>query len=86
MHFMDVPVPDRVINSQLEGPALTVTIKFVDEFTSLKVSIPPPSSVTAVNTFPPFLVVKPHQLGQFRTVADGKSGGRMMSVWLTLVI
>ena len=76
MSFMDEPIPGRVQNSELEGPVLDAVVKFVDELISLRVLVPPLPSVTIINTFPMFLVIKPHQLRQFRTIADGKLGGQ----------
>ena len=74
MNFMDIPVPGIVDNGALDTDALAAAILFVDELIELKVlCLASPDWV--VNTFPLFLVMKPHQVGQFRTIADGKAGG-----------
>ena len=76
MNFMDIPTPCIVPNQDLKSPELDAAIHFVDELITLKVLTLSPPSVTAVNCFPLFLVPKPGQLGQFRTIADGKAGGQ----------
>ena len=76
MNFMEIPKPGKVPNQDLKGPALAAAIQFVDELIALKVLCLPPSSVQIFNSFPLFLVPKPGQPGQFRTIADGKSGGQ----------
>ena len=76
MNFMEVPTPGLIPNQVLKGPELDAAIKFVDELISLQVLILPPPSVTVLNYFPLFLVPKPGQPGQFRTIADGKAGGQ----------
>ena len=76
MNFMDIPTPGIVANQELNGPALEVASKFVDELISVKVLRPPSPGVKVVNTFPLFLVSKPHQPGQYCTIADGKQGGQ----------
>ena len=76
MNFMEAPTPSRVPNQELKGPALKAAIQFVDGLISLKVLCLPPPSVTVLNYFPLFLVPKPMQPNQFRTIADGKSGGQ----------
>ena len=60
MNFMDEPVPGRVPKSELEDPALKAAIKFVDELISLRFLVPTPPSIIVINTFPMFLVIKPH--------------------------
>ena len=50
--------------------------KFFDELISLKVLCLPLPDTPVVNTFPLFLVTKAGQIGQFRTIADGKQGGQ----------
>ena len=76
MNFMEAPTPRKVPNQDLKGPALKAAIQFVDELISLKVLCLPPPSAKIFNYFPLFLVPKPGQPGQFRTIADGKSGGQ----------
>ena len=76
MNFMDVPSPGLVPNQYVKGPQLTEAINFVDELIDLKVLCPPPPFVSLVNNFPLFLIPKPGQPGQFRTIADGKTGGQ----------
>ena len=76
MNFMETPTPSQVPNQDLKGPALKAAVQFVDELISLKVLCKPPPSVPVDNNFPLFLVAKPGQPGQFRTIADGKSGGQ----------
>ena len=49
--------------------------EFVNELMNLKILIPPPLHCVVVNTFPLFLVEKPGQPGQYRTITDGKRGG-----------
>ena len=49
MNFMETPTPGVVPNQDLNGPALTAAIQFVNELIFLKVLIPPPPSVTVVN-------------------------------------
>ena len=75
MNFMAVPAPGKIPNSKLDSGALAAAILFVDELISLKVLVPSPPDLV-LNTFPLFLVIKPHQIGQYRTIADGKAGGQ----------
>ena len=86
MNFMETPTPGITANQHLEGLDLEAVIKFVDELIYLHILCPPPLGVSVVNIFPLFLVIKPKQPDQYRTIADGKQGGKMMFVWLTLVI
>ena len=80
MNFMDIPVPGIVDNGALDTEALdtealAAAILFVDELIELKVlCLASPDWVD--NTSPLFLVMKSHQVGQFRTIADGKAGGQ----------
>ena len=76
MNFMDTPDPGLVPNQDLKGEELNEAIKFVDELIDLKVLQPPPALLKMLNNFPLFLVPKPGQPGQFRTIADGKAGGQ----------
>ena len=76
MNFMAVPTPGISENQDMDGPTLEAAIKFVDELISLRVLCIPPPSTIILNTFPLFLVIKPHQIGQYRTIADGKQGGQ----------
>ena len=76
MNFMVQPTPGIVPNQDLEGEELKVAIEFVDELIKLKVLISPPPGCVVINTFPLFLVPKPGQPGQYRTIADGKRGGQ----------
>ncbi len=75
MNFMASPAPGKVPNSKLDKEALVAAILFVDQLISLLVLVPSPA-VLVMNTFPMFLVIKTHQLGQYRTIVDGKSGGQ----------
>ena len=75
MNFMESPVPEKIPNSKMDTELLAAAIVFVDELISLKVLIPYPDELI-LNTFPLFLVPKPYQAGQYRTIADGKSGGQ----------
>ena len=80
MNFMDTPVSGKFPNQEFDKEALASAILFIDELITFGVlSLDPPEWV--VNTFPLFLVTKPHQPGQYRTIADGKAGGEMMCVW-----
>ena len=76
MSFMVTTTPGIIANQYLEGPALEAAIKFVDELISLHVLGPPPPGVSVVNKFPWFLVIKPNQPVQYRTIADVKQGGQ----------
>ena len=76
MNFMVEPTPGLTPNQDLEGAELKVAKEFVDELIKLRVLIPPPPLCVVVNTFPLFLVPKPGQPGQYRTIADGKKGGQ----------
>ena len=86
MKFMETPTPGITANQDLEGLALEAAIKFVDELIYLHILCPPPLGVSVVNIFPLFLVIKPNQPGQCRTIADGKQGGKNDVTWLILVI
>ena len=76
MNFMDVPTPGLVPNQDLKPEELKEAINFVDELIELHVLLPPPPLLKILNNFPLFLVPKPGQPGQFRTIADGKTGGQ----------
>ena len=86
MNFMDIPLPDKIPNSKLEGSALATAIQFIDEMIALRFLCFPHPSITVVNTFPLFLSPKPGQRGQYRTIADGKVEVKMKYAWRTLVI
>ena len=75
MNFMDIPVPGVIDNGDLDKDSLAAAVLFVNELIELKVLVLA-SSEWVVNTFPLFLVMKPHQIGQYRTIADGKAGGQ----------
>ena len=75
MNFMATPNPGKVTNQELDKEALSAAILFVDELISLRVLILA-SPAWVVNTFPLFLISKPHQPGQYWTIADGKAGGK----------
>ena len=72
MNFMEIPTPGITRNQYLDGKALEVAAKFVEELISLKVLCLPSPDMTVVNNFTLFLVTKAGQIGQFRTIADGK--------------
>ena len=76
MNFMEAPTPGLVPNQELKGVELKEAVNFVNELIELKVLRPPPSILQLLNNFPLFLVPKPGQPGQFRTIADGKAGGQ----------
>ena len=76
MDFMITPTPNISVNQDMDGATLDTASRFVDELIALKVLCLPPPSFTIVNTFPLFLVAKPHQINQYRTIADGKQGGQ----------
>ena len=76
MNFMDIPQPGIVPNQDLKGKELDEAINLVNELIDLNVLQPPPSLLKILNNFPLFLVPKPGQPGQFRTIADGKTGGQ----------
>ena len=76
MNFMENPQPGMVSNQDLKGEELKEAVKFVDELIALRVLQPPPTLLKILNNFPLFLVPKPGQPGQFRTIADGKAGGQ----------
>ena len=76
MNFMSTPTPDISANQDMNEPTLETAIQFVDELTSLKVLCIPHPSITVVNAFPFFLVIKPYQIGQYTTIADGKQGSQ----------
>ena len=76
MNFMTTPIPGISASQDMDGTTLDAAIKFVDELVSLKVICLPPSFDTIANTFPLFLVDKPHQINQYRTIADRKQEGQ----------
>ena len=73
MNFMDTPKPGLVPNQELKGGELKEATNFVNKLIDLKVLRPPPPLLKLLNNFPLFLVPKPGQPGQFRTIADGKA-------------
>ncbi len=75
INFMTPQVPGKAPNSEMDNNALSAAICFVNELIALKVLIPSQANLV-LNTFPLFLVAKPHQAGQYRTIANGKSGGQ----------
>ena len=76
MNFMDIPAPGIVASQDMDGPSLEAAVKFVDELISLRVLCPPSTPNQICNVFPLFLVMKPNQPDQYRTIADGKQGGQ----------
>ena len=76
MNFMEPPPPGLTPNQELKGEALTTAIKFIEELTNLDVLRKGATHEKVDNNFPLFLVPKPGQPGEYRCIADGKSGGQ----------
>lgn len=74
MNFITAPTPGIVSNSPFTPMELETAKCFVDELISLKVLVP--AETPLLNNLPVFLVDKPDQPGQKRTIADGKAGGQ----------
>jgi hypothetical protein len=73
MNFLEEPPPGLVENSVMTDEQLETATQFVDELIELGVLQEPPEPLQ--NNFPLFLVEKAIQ-GQWRCIADGKSGGQ----------
>lgn len=77
MNFMRVPKPSILPNMKMDTDQLALAKKFVDQLISLGVlRSAEQDGVEIVNNFPLFLVPKPGQPGEWRCIADGKSGGQ----------
>ena len=61
-------------NSRLEGADLTTAIKFADKLITMTVFCLANPSITIFNTFPLFMILKPDQPGQYRTITNRKGG------------
>jgi hypothetical protein len=73
MNFMGEPPPGLVENSPMTGEQLATAVEFVDELIALGV-LQTPTEVLR-NNFPLFLVEKAIP-GEWRCIADGKTGGQ----------
>jgi hypothetical protein len=73
MNFLEEPPKGLVDNSSMMAEQLETAIKFVDELIKLGVLRRPQEPLQ--NNFPLFLVEKSTR-GQWRCIADGKSGGQ----------
>ncbi len=77
MNFMRVPEPNILPNMDMDAEQLDLANKFVDQLISLGVlRSAKEDGVEVVNNFPLFLVPKSGQPGEWRCIADGKSGGQ----------
>ena len=76
MNFMEAPQPGLTQNQELKGEELATAIKFTEELADLNVLRKTASEEEVENNFPLFLVPKPGQPGEYRCIADGKSGGQ----------
>lgn len=74
MNFITLPSPGLVPNLPFTAEELKTATQFVDELIGLKVLVPVATPLQ--NNLPVFLVDKPDQPGQKRTIADGKAGGQ----------
>ena len=76
MNFMDTPVPVLTPNQELTGKPLEAAIAFTDELVELGVLSLAKGHHEVVNNFPLFFIEKLGQPGQYRGIADGKTGGQ----------
>ena len=76
MNFLRNPTAGLTPNSVMTPPQLKVAGEFVDELIELGVLRPPPSGRDTLLNAPLFVVPKPGQPGQWRTIADMLRGGQ----------
>jgi hypothetical protein len=80
MNFLKQPAPGIHPNSEMSEEALVVATEFVEELLLLGALQPCPADDPLVATAPIFCVPKPGQSGQWRIIADMKSGGQNDSI------
>lgn len=77
MNFLRIPTPGILPNMDMDVEQLELADKFVNQLQSLGVlGSAEADGVEVVNNFPLFLVPKSGQPGEWRCIADGKSGGQ----------
>ena len=75
MKFIHPPTPGLVPNQELKGVSLEVAIQFTDDLISLGVLRKATPLDQVVSKFPLFMITKPSQQQNIRTIADGRTEG-----------
>jgi hypothetical protein len=76
MNFLETPADGLTPNSNLVGDELAAAVEFTEELKSLLVIGPPRPGTTVRCNAPLFVLPKPGQSGQWRVIADMKTGGQ----------
>ena len=75
MNFIHPPLLGTLLNQEFIGPAFKGAIKFKEGLISLAVQRKANAQDDVQNNLSLFLIQKPSQLDEFRSIVDGKVGG-----------